>query len=161
MDNVRLNWISPTSNASWTKHLVPCLISRFHHATIGIASTATGTVLSKILLDTDVLIDHLRGHRQLNLTDPALKLSVVTRAELFAGRHVNESELRRTLDVIQEIPVDRVIAESAGCIRRTSDLPIADALIAATALEHGMSVMTRNIRHFARVPELDLCTPQT
>lgn len=117
--------------------------------------------MSKILLDTDVLIDHLRGHRQLNLTDPALKLSVVTRAELFAGRHVNESELRRTLDVIQEIPVDRVIAESAGCIRRTSDLPIADALIAATALEHGMSVMTRNIRHFARVPELDLCTPQT
>ncbi|HXC46093.1 MAG TPA: type II toxin-antitoxin system VapC family toxin [Solirubrobacteraceae bacterium] len=116
--------------------------------------------MSATLLDTDVLIDHLRGHRRLDLFDPAWKISVVTRCELFAGRNTHEPSLQRTLELIDEIPVDRVIAESAGRIRRTARLHISDALIAATALEHGLPVMTRNRRHFERVANLVLCSPE-
>jgi predicted nucleic acid-binding protein len=115
--------------------------------------------LSRILLDTDVLIDHLRGYRPLHLPDPKLRISVVTRCELFAGRNVNEPALRQTLSVLKEVSVDRAIAEAAGRIRRTTDLPVPDALIAATALEHDMAVMTRNKRHFDRVTGLQLRTP--
>jgi predicted nucleic acid-binding protein len=115
--------------------------------------------LSRILLDTDVLIDHLRGYRPLYLPDPKLKISVVTRCELFAGRNVNEPALRQALSVLKEVSVDRAIAEAAGRIRRTTELPVPDALIAATALEHGMKVMTRNRRHFERVSGLELQTP--
>jgi predicted nucleic acid-binding protein len=39
-------------------------------------------------------------------------------------------------------------------------LQIADALIAATALEHRLPLMTRNRRHFEQVPGLTLRTPQ-
>jgi predicted nucleic acid-binding protein len=116
--------------------------------------------LSATLLDTDVLIDHLRGHRRLDLFDPAWKISVVTRCELFAGRNTHEPSLQRTLELIDELPVDRVIAESAGRIRRTTQLDIPDALIAATALEHGLPVMTRNRRHFERVANLIVCSPE-
>jgi toxin FitB len=116
--------------------------------------------LSATLLDTDVLIDHLRGHRRLDLFDPAWKISVVTRCELFAGRNTNEPTLQRTLDLIDELPVDRVIAESAGRIRRTTQLDTPDALIAATALEHGLPVMTRNRRHFERVANLVVRSPE-
>jgi toxin FitB len=116
--------------------------------------------LSATLLDTDVLIDHLRGHRRLDLFDPAWKISVVTRCELFAGRNTHEPTLQRTLDLIDEIPVDRVIAESAGRIRRTTQLDTPDALIAATALEHGLPVMTRNRRHFERVANLVVRSPE-
>ncbi len=126
----------------------------------GIASTGIGTVLSATLLDTDVLIDHLRGHRRLKLFDPEWKISVVTRCELFAGRNTDEPRLQRTLDQIDELSVDRVIAESAGRIRRKTRIDVPDALIAATAIEHGMPVMTRNRRHFERVEGLTVRSPE-
>jgi predicted nucleic acid-binding protein len=116
--------------------------------------------LSGTLLGTDVLIDHLRGHRRLRLLDPDLTISVVTRCELFAARSVDEPILRQTLDVLEELPVDWAIAESAGRLHRTIGIPVPDTLIAATALEHGISVMTRNWRHFELVPGLTLRAPQ-
>ncbi len=116
--------------------------------------------MSQILLDTDVLIDHLRGHRRLNLRDPDHAISVVTRCELFAALNVDEPALRQTLSVLEEIAVDRTIAESAGRVRRAAGIPVPDALIAATALEHEMAVMTRNRRHFELVPGLTLQDPQ-
>ncbi len=115
--------------------------------------------MSAILLDSDVLIDHLRGHRRLDLADPTLSISVVTRCELFAGRNVDESRLRQTLSKLEEIAVDRAIAESAGRIRRRTQLAIPDALIAATALGHAMTLVTRNKRHFAQVEGLNLLIP--
>jgi predicted nucleic acid-binding protein len=116
--------------------------------------------LSGTLLDTDVLIDHLRGHRRLHLLDPNMKVSVVTRCELFAGRNVDEPKLRQALDVLDEIAVDRAIAESAGRVRRATGIPVPDALIAATALAHSMTVMTRNHRRFGLVPGLALRAPR-
>jgi predicted nucleic acid-binding protein len=116
--------------------------------------------LSQTLLDTDVLIDHLRGHRQLRLSDSKLQISVVTRCELFAGRNADEPALRRTLNVLKEVSVTRAIAETAGSIRRTTGIPVPDALIAATALEHEMALMTRNRRRFERVRGLTLSSPQ-
>jgi tRNA(fMet)-specific endonuclease VapC len=122
----------------------------------GTVSIPTCTALSAILLDTDVLIDHLRGHRRLDLVDPAWRISVVTRCELFAARNTDEHRLRQTLDQLDELPVDRAIAESAGRIRRATQLAVADSLIAATALEQQISLMTRNRRHFELVPGLTL-----
>lgn len=116
--------------------------------------------MSQTLLDTDVLIDHLRGHRHLRLSDPKLQISVITRCELFAGRNADGPALRRTLNVLKEISVTRAIAETAGSIRRTTGIPVPDALIAATALEHELALMTRNRRHFDRVPGLRLCDPE-
>lgn len=115
--------------------------------------------MSPTLLDTDVLIDHLRGHRPLRLSDPKLQISVVTRCELFAGRNADEPTLRRTLNVLKEVPVSRAIAETAGSIRRTTGIPVPDALVAATALEHEMALVTRNRRHFERVSGLTLRVP--
>jgi predicted nucleic acid-binding protein len=115
--------------------------------------------MSKVLLDTDVLIDHLRGHRPLRLSDPKLTISIVTRCELFAGRNVDEPGLRRALSVLEELSVDQPIAEAAGRIRRTNGIPVPDALIAATALEHELPLLTRNRRHFDRVPGLRVEEP--
>jgi predicted nucleic acid-binding protein len=55
--------------------------------------------------------------------------------------------------------VDHTIAESAGRVRQTAGIPVPDALIAATALEHEMAVMTRNRRHVELVPGLTLEAP--
>jgi len=58
-----------------------------------------------------------------------------------------------------ELPVDSAIAELAGVTRRVTGLATPDALIAATALTHGIAVMTRNRRHFDRVAGLRVVSP--
>jgi toxin FitB len=110
--------------------------------------------MSGVLLDTGVLIDHIRGHRRLEMETSAV--SVVTRAELFAGREREEPAVEALLGRLSELEVSVDIARRAGRIRRSTGLDLADALIAATALEHGLAVMTRNRRHFERVAGLQL-----
>jgi toxin FitB len=131
--------------------------SRFQRAQTGIASTSIGTAVPDTLVDTDVLIDHFRGQRKLDGTGFAI--SVVTRCELFAGRNANEDSLRKTLALFDEVDVSPQVAERAGQIRRATGIAVPDALIAATALQHGMAIMTRNVRHFKRVPGLELRVP--
>jgi predicted nucleic acid-binding protein len=110
----------------------------------------------QVLVDSDIVIDHLRGTRP--LPSFPLAYSVITRCELFAGRDEAE-RLRRVLAPMQEIPVDSSIAERGGSLKRTAQLQTPDALIAATALEHELPLMTRNRRHFDRVAGLQLQTP--
>ncbi|MHB8631239.1 MAG: PIN domain-containing protein [Candidatus Limnocylindria bacterium] len=112
----------------------------------------------ELLVDTDVCIDHLRGARPLLVAAGAISYSVVTRSELFAGR-TNERRVEEFLAPFREIVVDRSIAERAGRLRRGSPLRTPDALIAATAIEHGLELVTRNRRDFTAVPGLRLRDP--
>ncbi len=113
-----------------------------------------GTV-ADILVDTDIFIDHLRGARQLVAGRHRLNYSVITRAELFAGN--TASDLASTiLAPFRELPVERNVAERAGRIRREAGIRLPDALIAATAIEHGLSLATRNRSDFERVRSLRL-----
>ena len=117
-----------------------------------------GTV-AELLLDTDVFVDHLRGARRLTLGDEQVAYSVVTRCELFAGRQCEESRVAELLEPFMEIPVDRGIAEMAGRFRRRHGVRIADALIGATALQHGLTLVTRNVREFEAIPNLRVRLP--
>lgn len=83
-------------------------------------------------------------------------VSVVSRAELFAGRGSDEARVSQLLAPFREISVTREIAERAGRLRREQGLQMADALIAATALEHGLGLVTRNQRDFGRLTSLVL-----
>jgi predicted nucleic acid-binding protein len=117
--------------------------------------------VSRILLDTDVLIDVLRARRVtqaflLELTREATPCcSVVTVAELHAGMRESEREPTAALiDSLVVLPVTRHIAEIAGDLRRAirrSGATIADCLIAATGIVEAMPVATGNVKHF-RVP---------
>lgn len=106
----------------------------------------------RVVVDTDVLIDHLRGHRRLD-PETALAYSVVSRCELFAGT-ADAAVIRTLLDAMVEVDVDRQVAETAGAIRRDHRLAMADAIVAATALGLGVPLVTRNGRHFRGVTGL-------
>jgi predicted nucleic acid-binding protein len=115
--------------------------------------------VADLLVDTDVFIDHLRGDRRLLAGRDRLSYSVVTRAELFAGRSANRDGLRQLLAAHLELPVDREVAELAGLVRRETGARLPDALIAATAIVHGFTLVTRNRRDFDRVPRLRVREP--
>jgi predicted nucleic acid-binding protein len=112
------------------------------------------------LLDTDVFVDHLRGHRRLPAR-PDAAYSVVTRCELFAGSAAEDEALRTLLAPLRELAVDREVAELAGRVRHETKVATPDALVAATAIAHRLTLVTRNRRDFERVPRLRVRAPAT
>ncbi len=123
--------------------------------------------MARYLLDSNVLILHLRERREITelLQQWArvhyLYISVVTRTEILAGMRPHEKQRTMALlDSLDAIPVDEVIADRAGRLiyeyaRKGVTLSLADALIAATALEHDLTLVTTNPRHFP-MPEISL-----
>ncbi|HEX3875239.1 MAG TPA: hypothetical protein VHW26_13890 [Solirubrobacteraceae bacterium] len=86
-----------------------------------------------VLVDTDVLVDHLRGARRLTADGRRLGMSVVSRCELFAGRGT-EDRVRSLLAPMIDLRIDA----DTGVIRREAGLATPDALIAVTAVRHGI-----------------------
>ena len=112
-----------------------------------------------LLIDTDVFVDHLRGARRLQPGRDRIRYSVVTRCELFAGREIDEQAVQHLLAAFDELSVDRPVAERAGRLRRAGGLRTPDALIAATAIEHQLVLVTRNTRDFQPARGLKLRHP--
>lgn len=112
--------------------------------------------MPRVLLDTDVLVDHLRGTRELSARLAGSSFSTITRAELYSGRQTDERIVDRLLDQFEELSVDRKIAEEAGRIRRETNIRLPDALIAATAQVAKLPLHTRNTRDFGKVRRLRL-----
>jgi len=120
---------------------------------------ASGTEdMPRVLLDTDALIDHLRGTRTLSPRLVGSSYSTISRAELYSGKDADETIIDRLLDQFEEIAVDRRIAEEAGRIRRETNIRLPDALIAATAQLSKVPVHTRNVNDFKQVRRLRIHT---
>jgi predicted nucleic acid-binding protein len=116
--------------------------------------------MADLLLDTNVLILHLRERGSASDfllkwgEEDNLSISVVTRAEILAGMRPRE-ELITTelLGAMPSEPVTPPVADRAGRLiyslaRNGLQLSFPDALIAGTALEHDLTLVTTNARHF-------------
>ena len=118
----------------------------------------------RLLLDTDVLIDFLRGQPQavqlLEDTDCEFHLSAVSVAELYVG--VRDGREREVLDqlvgVLRTIEISTEIAQQAGLWRReygkSHGTGILDALIAACADALQIPLATLNVKHFPMLPNV-------
>ncbi len=116
----------------------------------------------RLLIDTDVLIEYLRGRDRaveyLEGLHADLYVSVVSIAELFAGVRGEEEEasLKQFLLTFTVLPVTQKVAQLGGLYRREyrtspGTTGIADALIAATAEDSGAGLVSFNRRHFPMV----------
>jgi predicted nucleic acid-binding protein len=113
-----------------------------------------------ILIDSDVLIAHLRGldvARGWLLDARAagpLMISAVSVAELTGGmRSAARREVRALFSALRVEPVTEMIARRAGEFMRQhrrshSGIELADYLIAATADVRGLELATLNTRHY-------------
>ena len=121
------------------------------------------------LIDTDVLIWLTRGHARAAAAVAKLAdwhVSAVTYMELVQGCR-NKTELKTLqktflADSATLLPIESSISHRACTLVEqyalSHHLQMADALIAATALEHGLPLLTGNAKHFRTVPKLDLIT---
>ncbi len=124
--------------------------------------------MGKYLLDTGIVLRHLRGNRrvvnllrQLGHTE-RLAVSVVTRLEVHAGMHEDERyTTQKLLSRFLTYNLDATIADRSGelvRLMRHQDklLSIPDAIIAATAVQHNLALVTLNQKDFTNVPGLSL-----
>lgn len=117
-------------------------------------------------LDTNVLIYFLAGDpavsQQLEAWRNAhetLAVSALVQAELLSLPRLTEKEIERIeglLATMTVVPVDPSVARLAAEFRRRYRLKLADAVIAATAFLRDAPLVTRNIRDFARVKEIEI-----
>ena len=118
-----------------------------------------------MLIDTDVLIWYMRGNRKAFRAVEALEgfeMSVVTYVELVQGLR-NKAELNTLKNFLQEksaaiLHVTESISATAMFLVEQHhfghSLELADALIAATAMGHGLTLLTGNARHYQPVRNL-------
>lgn len=127
------------------------------------------------LFDTDAISEVLRRRpaatylRWLGTVPRADQFtSAVVIGELFKGafrstdraRHLENIE-QRVLPAVTALPYDSVVARTFGEIHaelagQGRILTDADLQIAATAIHHRLELVTGNIRHFARIPKLQI-----
>lgn len=122
------------------------------------------------ILDSSVLVDVLRGDEHvrhaLHAHDPsALAVPAFVRSELVLGAtladdgHAERYAVEAILRPFRLLAFDERCANAYAVLhttlqRRGALIGIADIMIAATAIAHDATVVTANVRDFARVPFL-------
>lgn len=124
------------------------------------------------LVGSDWVVDYLRGRPEAIALLPALAaenvgLSLLTSGEAYQGICYGAARARQEQVFVGLLRMIAVVDLNAAIMPRSArlraslrkqglDIGIADNLIAATALEYGLTLVTRNIRHDGRIPDLSL-----
>lgn len=125
----------------------------------------------KYLLDTNALVDHIRGKKEISikLLEEETAISIITLAELYYGAQKSNNP-KKTLILIRKLirdlglqaqTLDEEIVAEFGKIKAELEvkgmrLEDFDLLIAATAKVGNFTLVTKNLKHFERITGLKL-----
>lgn len=117
------------------------------------------------LIDTNVFIEYFRGNRKadqyLHRLD-TLRCSVITAAELIQGArsHKELKSIKQFIEKLEVFPLTPMIGSKMLALmisyHRSRGLQIPDALIAATAIEEKLTLVTGNTKHFSFIKDLEI-----
>ena len=125
------------------------------------------------LLDTDVVVNHLRGKKRLKdkVVKNGMAISIITFGELLYGAYKSankESSLAIIHAFISDLQVNvlglnqeimQIYAETKMSLETSGNrLDDFDLLIGATAICHSLSLLTLNLSHFKRIPSIDIAS---
>lgn len=123
--------------------------------------------MKQIIVDTSVIIDFIRNKNKAvtlfyKLTkDYKLCISILTQAELYGGKSIWEKtqakkELEKILSGLNIIPLQNDIIQSAGRLKAKYGTDIVDSIIAASAIDYDVELVTLNIKDFEKISGLKL-----
>ena len=120
-----------------------------------------------LTLDTNILIAYLGGEEHVIVQiqewrrqNTTLVISSITECEVLSFSRLSPVEEERTEKFLKEnfiaFPFDGLRARQAAAVRRkVMRLKLPDAAIATLALEMGTPLVTRNLRDFKHIPNLE------
>jgi toxin FitB len=118
-----------------------------------------------MLVDSNILIYAAQpGYAQLRrfIADHAPAVSAVSYVEVL-GYHQLVDEERQYLEeffrLAQVLPLSQAVLDQAVALRQQRKMSLGDALVAGTALVHGLSLVTRNVEDFQWIQGLSLLNP--
>ena len=120
----------------------------------------------KLLIDTDIFIDYLKGISSAKAVfrsgDIDIYCSVLTKKELLNKPGLKDSERKRIISIfrgLKTISIDSDISLKYSVLLdkyHVSYLQPPDAIVAATAWSKKLPLLTRNKRHFSYIEEISL-----
>ena len=122
----------------------------------------------KYFLDSNVIIDYLAGKlppdgikKVSEIVDQIPNISVISQIEVlrFNDTPENEATLERFINASVIYPLSSNVVKRTIELCKQNKIKLPDAIIAATALTKGFTLVTRNIIDFKKVPKLDLLNP--
>jgi tRNA(fMet)-specific endonuclease VapC len=124
------------------------------------------------LVDTDYTADYLKGYERATtvlttLFAQGIGISIITFAEVYEGIYFGEKKTQHETgfrNLLKSTPVlgitrpfARQFARIRGTLRTRGQLITdPDILIAATAINHNLTLVTRNIKDYQRIPNLTI-----
>ena len=121
----------------------------------------------KILCDTDVIIEYLKGNEATKkifdkLKNKSIALSAITLMELFYGA-LNKRELNKIKRALSEFDIlllnediTKIAVDLIEKYSKSHGLKIPDALIASTAIYYDITLWTYNVKDFRFIDNLKL-----
>src|SRR3989338_172315 len=123
----------------------------------------------RYLIDTNIIIDHLRGDKATasfieEIENKKIKasISVITEYELLAYPSLTrqqEEEIISFVRIFAILNITSSIVRIAARFRRDYNAGIVDSLIAATACKNKSILITRNIKHFKDIKDIQIQSP--
>ncbi len=122
--------------------------------------------MQKVVIDSDILIDHLRLSSQIfdsiveGVRNKKIKvyLPAIVVSEIYSGNDTKESnklvKINHLLELFEFIPASQEVSRTAGFLVRDYKAGIGDAIVAATALSLNAKLATRNKKDFEDIEGL-------
>ncbi len=121
-------------------------------------------MVQKVCLDSDILIDLLRGkeetRKRLEDLESRFCTTAITEFELWLGRRDGEV-VENVLDSLQLLPFDRASARIAGDMhkklkKKGAVVDLRDLFIASSCIAQATPLLTNNKKHFTRLKSFGL-----
>ena len=124
---------------------------------------------NRMVIDSSIFIEHLRASDKNNTSlsliaeNNVLYISAVTIYELYIGASsvVKQNDIQKLTDGLIILPFNEVVAFQASIIYRNLKsynqlIEFRDIFIAATCIVNDLPIKTLNLKHFNRIPDLEV-----
>ncbi len=122
--------------------------------------------MQKVVIDSDILIDHLRLTSQIfdsileGVKNKKIKVYLpgIVVSEIYSGNDTRESDklvkINDLVELFEFVPASQEVSRTAGFLVRDYKSGIGDAIVAATALSLNAKLATRNKKDFEGIKDL-------
>lgn len=122
------------------------------------------------LMDTNAVIDYCGSklpdaamQKMHEITDSDFNISAVVKIEVlgFNGPPADMQKLESLLNLADLLYIDDAVIQKTIALRKTMKMKLGDAIIAATALVLGLTLLSRNLSDFKNIEGLTVIDPHT